>query len=115
AADSRARPEERGWMLRSATSREVVRFRELTTLQQWIVERKVTREDEISRGGESWKTLGGIAELASFFHVVEQAESVARASQPGLAMLRANQTDPVASALATEIPRAADDGPTGPS
>jgi predicted Zn finger-like uncharacterized protein len=83
-----ARPEERGWMLRSASSGEVVRFRELTTLQQWIVERKVTRLDQISRGGESWKELGGIAELASFFHVVEQAEAVAHASQPGLAMQR---------------------------
>jgi predicted Zn finger-like uncharacterized protein len=79
---------ERTWMLRSAKTGQVSRFRELTTLQQWIVERKVTREDEISRGGESWKELGGIAELASFFHVVEQAEAVAHSSQPGLAMQR---------------------------
>ena len=79
------------WLLRSSVTGDVQRFRELTTLQQWIVERKVGREDEISRGGESWKPLGGIAELASFFHVVEQAESVARATQPGRALRSANQ------------------------
>ena len=83
---------DRGWLLRSAATNEIVRFRELTTLQAWIVERKVSREDQISRGGESWKSLGGIAELASFFHVVEQAASVAHASMPGLAVHRANQT-----------------------
>jgi predicted Zn finger-like uncharacterized protein len=75
--DPPARTEDRMWMLRSAKTAEVSRFRELTTLQQWIVERKVTRDDEISRGGESWKPLGGIAELASFFHVVDQAEALA--------------------------------------
>lgn len=63
-----------GWMIRRRG--EVVRFRELTTLQQWIVERKVDREDEISRSGEQWKQLGEIAELASFFHIVEQAARV---------------------------------------
>src|SRR5262249_32633033 len=58
---------ERMWMLRSPRHGEVRQFRELTTLQQWIVERRVTRDDQISRTGETWKTLGDIAELASFF------------------------------------------------
>ena len=49
-------------------------FKELTTLQKWIVERKVTRDDEICLTGESWKRLGNIAELASFFQVVEEAQ-----------------------------------------
>jgi tetratricopeptide (TPR) repeat protein len=84
-------------MLRSANG-EIVRFKELTTLQQWIVERKVTRQDQISRGGENWKELGGIAELASFFHVVEQAQAVAHASQPGLAIQRG-----AAASLASSI------------
>jgi tetratricopeptide (TPR) repeat protein len=52
---------------------QVYRFKELTTLQKWIVERKVVREDEISRTGRSWKRLGEIAELTSFFQVVEAA------------------------------------------
>jgi len=75
-------PEPGGWMIRLSSSHEIFRFRELTTLQQWIVERKVSREDEISRTGDQWKRLGGIAELASFFHIVEQAAAVARADGP---------------------------------
>ena len=95
---------DKGWLLRSVATQDIVRFRELTTLQQWIVERKVTRKDEISRGGESWKALGGIAELASFFHVVEQAQSIADASQPGLAVQRANQTGGLASEQLAQLP-----------
>src|SRR5215470_616625 len=65
------------WLIRSPGG-ENRRFRELTTLQQWIVERKVTREAEISRTGESWKKLGEITELASFFAIVDQAQAAAR-------------------------------------
>ena len=36
---------EKLWMIRSPSG-EISRFRELTTLQQWIVERKVTRQCE---------------------------------------------------------------------
>src|SRR5688572_2326013 len=67
------------WLIRSPGG-EHRRFRELTTLQQWIVEQKVTRECEISRTGETWKRLGDIAELASFFIIVEQAQASARAA-----------------------------------
>ncbi|MEZ0311043.1 MAG: tetratricopeptide repeat protein [Myxococcota bacterium] len=58
------------WMIRR-TSGEMVRFRELTTLQRWIVERKVTRVDEISKTGKKWEKLGNIPELAIFFQVIE--------------------------------------------
>src|SRR5215831_3847934 len=64
---------ERMWMVRDPKSGDVQRFRELTTLQQWIVERRVSREHEISRTGDTWKPLGEIAELASFFQVVDLA------------------------------------------
>ena len=67
--------DDRQWMIRRADG-QVMRFKELTTLQRWIVERKVTREDEISRTGSVWKRLGGIAELASFFQVVENAQAL---------------------------------------
>lgn len=60
------------WKVRQASG-NIFTFRELTTLQKWIVERKVTRDDEISLTGESWKRLGNIAELASFFQVVDEA------------------------------------------
>ena len=46
-------------------------FRELTTLQRWIVEEKVERRDEISKTGTHWKSLGDIAELSMFFKAVE--------------------------------------------
>jgi predicted Zn finger-like uncharacterized protein len=60
------------WMIRTIGG-QVFTFKELTTLQQWIVERKVTRDDQISRSGETWKRLGDIAELSSFFQVVDAA------------------------------------------
>ena len=50
----------------------------------------MSRDDEISRTGEQWKRLGGIAELASFFHIVEQAAAVARADGPRAAAEAAN-------------------------
>ena len=45
------------WMVKKVDG-QVFRFKELTTLQKWIVERKVVRDDEISRTGKSWKKLG---------------------------------------------------------
>ncbi len=59
------------WQIRRADGR-LVQFKEMTTLQRWIVERKVTRNDEISKGGKAWKRLGDIAELAPFFQAVAQ-------------------------------------------
>ncbi|MCA9667532.1 MAG: zinc-ribbon domain-containing protein, partial [Myxococcales bacterium] len=69
------------WMIRT-TGGQLLKFKELPTLQQWIVERKVKRDDEISRSGDTWKRLGDIAELASFFQVVDAAQA-AEISQPG--------------------------------
>jgi predicted Zn finger-like uncharacterized protein len=67
-------PERREWRVRQASG-NVFTFRELTTLQKWIVEGKVGRDDEISVAGDhQWRRLGDIAELASFFQVVEDAE-----------------------------------------
>lgn len=68
-----AREAPREWRLRQASG-NVFTFRELTTLQKWIIEQKVSRDDEISLSGEQWKRLGNIGELASFFQVVEAAE-----------------------------------------
>jgi predicted Zn finger-like uncharacterized protein len=65
--------EPREWRVRQGNGNTFT-FRELTTLQKWIIEQKVSRDDEISLAGEQWKRLGNIAELASFFQVVEAAE-----------------------------------------
>jgi predicted Zn finger-like uncharacterized protein len=70
------------WSVRRVDG-STLRFRELTTLQKWIVERKVGRDDEISRSGRTWKKLGEIAELTSFFQVVEAADAAQRAAAHG--------------------------------
>src|SRR5438105_11866078 len=68
-------PATREWKVRQPSG-NIFSFKELTTLQKWIVERKVSRDDEISLTGEAWKRLGNIAELASFFQIVDDAKKV---------------------------------------
>jgi predicted Zn finger-like uncharacterized protein len=77
ASDLPPAPPPREWKIRQPGGNVFV-CRELTTLQKWIVEGKVGRDDEISLTGETWKRLGNIPELASFFQVFEDA-SQARA------------------------------------
>ncbi len=48
--------------------------RDLTQLHKWIIERRVTRNDKISPDGQSWQTLGAMAELVPFFDIVDSAE-----------------------------------------
>jgi predicted Zn finger-like uncharacterized protein len=54
------------WMLRQPDG-SVYTFERMTTLQRWIAEGKVSREDKVSRTGEGWQTLGSMKELAPFF------------------------------------------------
>jgi predicted Zn finger-like uncharacterized protein len=61
------------WTL-STDDGKVHRFRDLNILQKWIVERKVTRTERVSRGGGHWVALGDLVELAPFFSVVDQAD-----------------------------------------
>jgi predicted Zn finger-like uncharacterized protein len=87
AAPSPSEAPQREWRVRQANG-NIFTFRELTTLQKWIVEQKVGRDDEISLSGEQWKRLGNIAELASFFQVVEAAErSRSQVALPALSPL----------------------------
>lgn len=65
-------PPLREWKIRQAAG-NVFACRDLTMLQKWIIEGKVVRDDEISLSGETWKRLGNIPELASFFQIVEDA------------------------------------------
>lgn len=95
-------PGENAWMIRKADG-TVLSFKELTTLQKWIVERKVSRGDEISKSGETWKRLGSIAELASFFQVVDQA---AAAAGPGMGPAGPGLTVPQTPAAIEEEARA---------
>lgn len=65
---------DRLWYLRLRHSKEVLRFRDLTMLRRWILEKRVSREDDVSRGGSKWRRLGTIVELEAFFHQAEQTE-----------------------------------------
>jgi predicted Zn finger-like uncharacterized protein len=67
------------WRMRQAGG-AVYPFRELSTLQRWIVERKAGRGDEVaSADGGTWRRLEDIPELQSFFAVVDRAERRAEA------------------------------------
>ena len=92
-----------GWMVRHKDG-TVLRFKELTTLQKWIVEQKVGRDDEISKTGKSWKHLGEIAELSSFFQVVDAANTARQ--QP--------QAQPLPSAERGDTPWPLSPAPGGP-
>jgi len=72
-----------GWTIRQAGGATLA-FDELTTLQKWIVERKVGRDDEVTQGDGSWVRLGTIGELQSFFEVVDAAERGRRAPPPSV-------------------------------
>jgi predicted Zn finger-like uncharacterized protein len=92
---------ERGeWRLRQPGG-AIFPFRELSTLQRWIVERKATRDDEVAAAGQgdAWRRLGDIPELQSFFTLLDKARhrretrpeaqaeappEPVRAAQPGL-------------------------------
>ncbi len=66
-------PQAADWLLATEDG-ETHRFRDLTTLQKWVVERKATREDRVSQRGGPWLPLGEVDELAPFFAVVDQAD-----------------------------------------
>ncbi|MBI2376544.1 MAG: zinc-ribbon domain-containing protein [Deltaproteobacteria bacterium] len=63
------------WLVKKGDG-QVVAFKQLTTLQKWIVEGRITRDDEISRNSETWKRLGNIGELEPFFAVFDKAEAL---------------------------------------
>jgi hypothetical protein len=63
------------------------RFRDPTTLQKWIVERRVGRNDRVIPPGATARRLGDMDELRPFFDLVDQADRaaagrVARPTQP---------------------------------
>lgn len=68
-------PQGREWLVRKPDG-QMIAFRELTTLQKWIVEGRIGRDDEISKNGETWKRLGNIMELEPFFSVYEKAQAL---------------------------------------
>src|SRR5262245_62219381 len=55
------------------------RFRDPTTLQKWIVERRVGRADRVTAPGAGPRRLGDMDELRPFFDLVDQADRAAAA------------------------------------
>jgi predicted Zn finger-like uncharacterized protein len=53
---------------------KVYHVKDTATMQKWIVERRVLREDLVSIGGVRWEPVGSRPELEVFFQVVEQAD-----------------------------------------
>jgi predicted Zn finger-like uncharacterized protein len=68
------------WMLTTEEGK-THRFRDPTTLQKWIVERRVGRADRVCPPGGSWRRLGDVDELRPFFEVVDQADRAAAAAR----------------------------------
>jgi predicted Zn finger-like uncharacterized protein len=73
APDAAAATRTSAWSLRSRRG-GVYPFKDLATLQRWIVERKAARDDEVSHQGEPWRSLGDMPELVPFFSLVERAQ-----------------------------------------
>lgn len=72
--------EARAWALQRADG-STDSLASLRELQQRITRGELTEDDRISRSGESWKRLGDIAELQTFFHAARAAQG-ARQSAP---------------------------------
>lgn len=65
---------ERQWLIRLENG-ETRSCRELATLQQWIIAGEVTRDALISRSGKTWKLLGDIVELGTYFAIADEARN----------------------------------------
>lgn len=65
-------PALQNWIVRS-TDGVISHVPDQATLQRMIVERKVSRDDELSRDGRAWQLLGDVPDFQSFFALIEQA------------------------------------------
>jgi predicted Zn finger-like uncharacterized protein len=81
-------PEVVEWLVETTHGR-TLRSPDLATLHRWIIERRVTREDRISRDGQSWQRVGDVPDLVPFFDIVDSAERARRADTPGPMVLPA--------------------------
>lgn len=61
----------RRWMVRTRQRGDILYFTGFDTLHRWIIERRVSLQDEISRTGSRWTKLEQIGEFAPIFQVVE--------------------------------------------
>ena len=74
------------WVVET-TSGELLHLANLSTLHRWIVERRVGREDRLSRNDEGVLRLGDVADLLPFFEIVDVAERARVQAPPPVAPL----------------------------
>lgn len=74
-------PPGKAWLLRKRGSTDVLRCPDLMTLRTWMIERRVSRDDEISRGGKVFRRIGNIVEFESLFHSAEVERAERRRGQ----------------------------------
>lgn len=70
AVQTQAELPDQPWRVQTARGEEL-ELHDFSVLQRWIIERRVARDDLISRTGKRWRPLGDIVELSSFFLAVE--------------------------------------------
>src|SRR5688572_17372217 len=75
--------EARAWLVRRAGLRATETIGSLKELQRLISLGRLRREDAISRTGETWKALGDIAELETFFLAAEAVVASSSPTEPG--------------------------------
>jgi hypothetical protein len=93
------------------TDGSVVHFQEWATLQQWVLDGKLSREDQLSTDGRRFVRLGDDVQLKGFFLTAEQASSgKPRPVRPGAPVA----VDPPPSQNTTTANRAAAGGVTVP-
>lgn len=67
------------------SSGEVFVARDLATVQRWIVEHRLLREDEMAAPGSTFLKLGDLSDLSAFFEVVDAADqAIAAKSAPAV-------------------------------
>lgn len=72
------------WMVRQSESGDVLYFSGFDALHRWIMEGKVSGQDELSRTGNSWRVLQEIGEFAPIFQVMESIAHLRDSSQQDL-------------------------------
>ncbi|NOY89891.1 MAG: hypothetical protein GXP55_01690, partial [Deltaproteobacteria bacterium] len=87
---------ERAWRVRRGDGKELD-LGSLKELQRRITEGSLDEDDRLSRSGESFKRLGDIAELRTFFAAARATQEEGRPTQP-----RGERRDPTLSGLPLE-------------
>ncbi len=104
--------ENMGTWIVETTQGKSLRLRDMTALHKWIIERRVRREDRLSRDGAPWQRLGDMGELTVFFDIVDSAERARTADTPMPAPLPAPLAVP-ALTPPVPAPQPSSPGPSG--